>query len=95
MPQAIARAPLTFALLALPTPLPPYGRAGETRSCFVFPPRRDRHTHNSRLSVFDSDNVRLDLAVHGPPPEPLGDRLRRDVGRFAEPRSVARIDLAP
>src|SRR6266849_4663332 len=50
---------------------------------------------NRRLSVFGGDNVRLDLAVHSPPPETLGDRLRRGVGCFAESRIVARLDLVP
>jgi hypothetical protein len=40
----------------------------------------ERNTLNARLSVFDGDNVRLYLAIHGPPPEPLGDGFRRDVG---------------
>ena len=50
---------------------------------------------NSRLSAFDGDNVCLDLAVHSLAPKPLGDRFRRDVGCFAEPRGVARLDLVP
>jgi hypothetical protein len=54
-----------------------------------------RNTLNSRLSAFDGDNVCLDLAVHIASPEPLGDRFRRDVGCFAEPRDVARLDLVP
>ena len=53
----------------------------------------ERNTFNSRLSVVDGDNVRLDLGVHGPPPESLGDRFGRDVGGFAEQRGVARLDL--
>jgi len=35
------------------------------------------HTHNSRLSVFDGDNVRLNLSVYSPPPKSLGDSFRR------------------
>ena len=54
----------------------------------------ERNTFNSRLSVLYGDNVRLDLAVHRPPPEPLGDRFGRDVSGFAEQRGVARLDLA-
>ena len=45
----------------------------------------ERDTHNSRLSVFDSDNVRLDLAVHRSAPEPPGDSFSRNVGCFGEP----------
>jgi hypothetical protein len=51
------------------------------------------NSFNSRLSALYSDNVRLDLGVHSPPPEPLGDRFSRDVGGFPEPRGVARLDL--
>jgi len=36
-------------------------------------------------SVFDGDNVRLYLAVYSVLPEPLGDRIRREIGCFAEP----------
>ena len=53
----------------------------------------ERNTHNAPLSVFDGDNVRLNLAVYSPPPEPLGDSFRRKVGCFAEARGVARLDL--
>jgi hypothetical protein len=53
----------------------------------------ERNTFNSRLSVLYGDNVRLDLGVHSPPPEPLGDRFGRDIGGFAEQRGVARLDL--
>lgn len=49
---------------------------------------------HSRPSVFDGDNVRLNLAVHSASPEPAGDRFRGDVGGFAEPRRVTRLDLA-
>jgi hypothetical protein len=53
----------------------------------------ERNTHNSRMSVFDGDNVRLDLAVDRAPPEPLGDSLRRNVGGFTEPGGTAGLDL--
>ena len=46
-------------------------------------------------SVFDGDYVRLDLAVHGPFPEPLSDRFRRDIGCLAEARGISRLDLVP
>jgi len=39
--------------------------------------------------------MRLYLAVHGSRPEPPGDSFRRDVGGFAEPRGIARLDLVP
>jgi len=35
---------------------------------------------NSRWSPFDSDNVRLDLAVHVDFAEPSGDRFRSYIG---------------
>ena len=44
-------------------------------------------------SVFDADNVRLDLSIDLAPSESLGNGLRRQVGRFAEPRLVLRLDL--
>ena len=44
---------------------------------------------------FNSDNVCLDLAVDGAPAEALGNGFRRDVGCFAEPGGIARLDLAP
>jgi hypothetical protein len=53
----------------------------------------ERNSFDSRPSGPYGDNVRLDLGVHSPPPEPLGDRFGRDVGRFAEQRRVARLDL--
>ena len=53
----------------------------------------ERNTFNSRPSVFYGDNVRLDLGVHSPPAEPLGDRFGDDVGGFAEQRGVARLYL--
>jgi hypothetical protein len=37
--------------------------------------------------------MRLYLAVHGSPPEPLGNRFGCNSGRFAEPRGSARLDL--
>jgi hypothetical protein len=46
-----------------------------------------------RGSRFDSDDVRLNLAAHRARPEAPGDGLGGDVGRFAEPRFVARLDL--
>src|SRR6185295_3061436 len=46
-----------------------------------------------RRSALDGDDVRLDLGVDGAAPEAPGDRLRRDVGRLAEPRGVACLDL--
>src|SRR5207237_1054515 len=46
-----------------------------------------------RLSAFDSDDVRLNLAVDRTRSEPLGDSFGCDVGCFAEPRFVARLDL--
>jgi hypothetical protein len=48
---------------------------------------------DGRLSAFDSDNVRLNLAVDRSRPEPLGDSFGCDVGCFAKPRFVARLDL--
>src|SRR5688572_7571010 len=45
------------------------------------------------VSAFDGDNMCLDLAVHRAAPEALGDGLGRDVGCFAKPRGVARLDL--
>jgi hypothetical protein len=39
----------------------------------------------SESLAFDSDNVRLDLAVDGTGSEPSGDGGRREVGCFAEP----------
>ncbi len=57
----------------------------------VLTPALERNTRNSRRSVFDGDNVCLDLAIHSPPPEPAGDSLHRVVGCFAEPQGVARI----
>src|SRR5262245_54497475 len=44
-------------------------------------------------SAFDRDDVRLDLPVHGAPPEAAGDRLGCNVGGLREPRGVARLDL--
>ena len=38
-----------------------------------------------QLSVFDGDNVCLDLTVYTPPPEPLGDSLCGMVGCRAKP----------
>ena len=52
-----------------------------------------RNTLDSRPSVFDGDNVCLNLAVYSPPPEPLTDSFRRKVSCFAEPRGVACLDL--
>lgn len=46
-------------------------------------------------SGLDGDHVRLDLAVDRAASEPLRDRFRRSVGRFAEPRGIARLDLVP
>ena len=45
------------------------------------------------LSAFDGDNVCLDLAVDSSSPEPFGNSLRRDVGRFAKPGRIAGLDL--
>src|SRR5258705_8245610 len=50
-------------------------------------------TTASRQSSLDGDNVCLNLAVHSLPPEPPGDRLRRNVGGLSEPRGVTRLDL--
>ena len=50
-------------------------------------------TFNWRRSAFDRDDVRLNLAVDRTPPEPLGDSFRCDVGGFAKPRFVARLDV--
>ena len=70
--------------------------SGMTRLAGACPPDgRERNTLGSRLSVFDGDNVRLNLAVYCPSPEPLGDGFRRDVGCFVEPRGVTRLDLIP
>lgn len=44
-------------------------------------------------SAFDGDNVRLDLAVDSSSPEPSGDSLRRNVGRFAKPGRIEGLDL--
>ena len=54
----------------------------------------ERNTLNWQLSAFDRHNVRLNLAVDSTPPEPLGDGFSCDVGRFAKPRFVPRLDLA-
>src|SRR4029077_18795163 len=59
------------------------------------PPRYRDRSAASRLSVFDGNDVRLDLAVHSPPPETLGNRRCCAVGCFAETRSAARLDLVP
>jgi len=54
---------------------------------------KERKRHDSSLSVFDSDDVRLDLAVHRSPAEPLRDGFGRKFGCFTEPRGIARLDL--
>ena len=45
------------------------------------------------LLAFNSDYVRLNLAVNRAPPESLGDGLCGGVGRFAKPRSIAGLDF--
>jgi len=45
------------------------------------------------VSVFNGDNVCLDLAVDSAPPEALADRLRRGVGCFAKARGIAGLDF--
>ena len=55
--------------------------------------RAQRTTLNWWLSAFDSDNVRLNLAVDRTRPEPLGDSFRCHVGCFAKSGLVARLDL--
>ena len=76
-----------------------FQRAGSSTCRFAGAPHckrlSKRITRNSRPSVFDGDNVCLDLAVDRPPPEALGDSFRDDVGCFAKPRGVARLDLVP
>lgn len=52
----------------------------------------DRDTSRSG-SALNGDYVCLNLAVHRTRPEPLGNRFRCDVGCFAEPRLVTRLDL--
>jgi hypothetical protein len=42
----------------------------------------------------DADNVCLNLAVYRSASKALGDRFRHKVGCFAEPRRIARLDLA-
>ncbi len=59
------------------------------------PSEPERGTRNPRPSAFVGDNVCLDIAVHIHSPEPPGDRFRRDVGGFAEPRRIARLDFVP
>jgi hypothetical protein len=70
-------------------------RAGEERSWPCSSGLFGRDTRKSPRSVFKGDNVRLDLAVYSSPPEPPGDGFRRNVGGFAKPRGVARLDLVP
>src|SRR4029453_632637 len=48
---------------------------------------------NWRPSAFDSDDVRLNLAVSRAGAELPGKRVFCDVGRLCEPRLVARLDL--
>jgi hypothetical protein len=43
-------------------------------------------------SAFYGDDMRLDFAVHGAAAEPAGDRVAA-IGRFAEPRRIARFDF--
>ncbi len=57
--------------------------------------RLERNTRPSRLSAFNDGNVCLDLAVYSPLSEFLGDSFRRKIGRFAEARSIACLDLVP
>ena len=54
----------------------------------------ERNAFTSTAS-FNGDNVRLDPAVDSAPAKSLGDRFRRDIGCFAEPRGIAGLDLVP
>jgi hypothetical protein len=46
-------------------------------------------------SDVDGHDMCLYLAVHGTPPERLGNRFGCNSSRLAEPRGSARLDLAP
>jgi|PlaIllAssembly_1097288.scaffolds.fasta_scaffold10745_6 hypothetical protein len=50
---------------------------------------------NSRPSVFDGDNVCLNLAFNSPSPKFQSYRFRNDVGCLAKPRAIVRLDLFP
>jgi hypothetical protein len=77
------------------TRLTPMTRKLRVHLAFLSLSRRERAGVRGFLSALDDDNVCLNLAVHISSPAPLGDRFRGDVGRLAESRGVAGLDLVP
>jgi hypothetical protein len=78
---------LIFALIDLVTS-PPIASAKDANNAVSI-----GESDGKPLSAFDSDNVRLNLAVDGTRTEPLGDRFGCDVGCLVKPRFVTRLDL--